>query len=126
MTAEQAGAREPARVVVDVAGYTRPDLVLVDLLARLRLVTGRLGAVLVVVGGSPDLEHILMLAGLLAVVPLTDPDGSERGRQSETLEQPWVEEVVDVADPPVVQLEYLDGPRREPPAAPGLVLGEGG
>jgi STAS domain len=121
-----APAREPPRVVVDVRGYSTPDLVLVDLLARLRLVAGRLGAGLVVLGATPELERLLAFVGLLAVVPLGPLDGSELCREPEPREQPGVEEVVDVGDPAVAQLDHLDAPRREPPAGPGLVLGEAG
>jgi hypothetical protein len=119
---------EPPRVVVDVSGYRKPDLVLVDLLARLRLVAGRLGAGLVVLGASPELERLLAFVGLLAVVPLdgSELDRSELGRESEPREQPGVEKVVDVRDPAVAQLEHLDGPRREPPTGGGFVLGEAG
>jgi STAS domain len=126
MTAEHAAAPGPPRVVVDVSGYRRPDLVLVDVLARLRLAAGRLGAVLVVLGAPPELEQLLALAGLLAVVPLGPPEVSEFGRQPEPREEPGVEEVVDVGDPAVAELEHLDAPRREPAAGGGLVLGEGG
>jgi hypothetical protein len=138
-----APAREPPRVVVDVGGYRKPDLVLVDLLARLRLVASRLGAGLVVLGASPELERLLAFVGLLAVVPLdgseldrseldrseldrSELDRSELGRESEPCEQPGVEEVVDVGDPAVAQLEHLDAPRHEPPAGTGFVLGEAG
>jgi hypothetical protein len=126
MTAEDAPTQEPLRVIVDVGGYSKPDLVLVDVLARLRLVAGRLGASLVVLGASPELEQLLALVGLLAVVPLHPPESSELRREPEAREQPGVEEVVDVRDPAVAELEHLDAPRREPPTGPGLVLGEAG
>ena len=121
-----APAGEPPRVVVDVRGYSTPDLVLVDVLARLRLVAGRLGAGLVVLGATPELERLLAFVGLLAVVPLGPLDGSDLCREPEPREQPGVEEVVDVGDPAVAQLDHLDTPRHEPPAGPGLVLGEAG
>jgi hypothetical protein len=126
VTAEHAGAGPPARVVVDVSRYRTPDLPLVDLLARLRLVTRRLGLGLVVLGASPELERLLTLVGLRAVVPLDPQPGSERLGHAEAGEEPGVEEVVDVHDAPVPQLEHLDRPRLEPPAGTGLVLGEGG
>jgi hypothetical protein len=126
MTTEQAGGRKPARIVVDVGGYRYPDLVLVDVLTRLRLVTRRLGAELLVLGAGEDLERLLALLGLLGVVPLARGDGSELGGEAEPREEPGVEEVVDVGDPSVAQLEHLDAPRRQPPAGTGLVLGEGG
>jgi hypothetical protein len=126
MTAKDAPAREPPRVVVDVGGYRKPDLVLVDVLARLRLVAGRVGASLVVLGASPELEQLLALVGLRAIVPLPSRESSELRREPEAREQPGVEKVVDVGDPAVTELDHLDAPGREPPAGPGLVLGEAG
>ena len=126
MTTEQAGGREHARVVVDVSGYRHPDLALVDVLTRLRLVTRRLGAELLVLGAGEDLGRLLDLLGLLGVVPVASAGDSEFGGEAEPREQPGVEEVVDVSDAPVPQLEHLDGPRRQPPAGTGFVLGEGG
>jgi hypothetical protein len=125
MTAEHRAAPEPPCVVVDVSGYRSPDLVLVDLLARVRLTAGRLGADLVVLGAPPELEQLLALVGLLAVVPVAPRRASELSREPEPREEPGVEEVVDVGDPAVAQLEHLDAPGREPPAGTGLVLGEG-
>ena len=126
MTAEHPPAPEPPRVVVDVSGYSTPDLVLVDVLARLRLVAGRLGAAFVVLGAPPELDQLLAFVGLLTVVPCRQVDDSELGREPEPREEPGVEEVVDVGDPAVAQLEHLDAPGCEPAAGTGLVLGEGG
>src|SRR4051794_38736696 len=126
MKAEQTRVREPPRVVIDVGGYRKPDLALVDVLSRLRLVTSRLGAPLVILGGGEELERLLALLGLLAVLPLDPADDLEGGREPEPREQPGVEEVVDVGDPAVAELEHLDGPGRELPGAAGFVLGEGG
>ena len=52
---------------------------------------------------------------------------SEPGGQAETLEQPGVEEVVDVRDPPVAELEHLDATtaRGRPPGA-GLYWAKAG
>lgn len=111
MTAKDAAAREPPCVVVDVGGYQKPDLALVDVLARLRLVAGRLGAGLVVLGASPELEQLLALVGLLAVVPLHPAESSELRGEPEAREQPGVEEVVDVADLAAGDLDHLDRPR---------------
>jgi hypothetical protein len=133
---KQAGVRGPARVVVDVGGYRTPDLVLVDVLTRVCLVTRRLGGEFLVLGAGEDLDRLLALVGLLGVVPLAPRDGaprdgapgggSERGREPEAREQASVQEVVDVRDPAVPQLQHLDRPGRELPGAAGLVLGEGG
>jgi hypothetical protein len=119
-------ARAP-RVVVDVSGYGRPDLVLVNVLTRVRLVTGRLGIGLEVRGGDRALAQLLELVGLLAVVPIDAVAVSQARGEPEALEEPGVEEVVDVRDASVTQLEHLDRPRLVPPAGPaGPVLGEGG
>jgi len=113
-------------IVVDVSTYRRPDLVLVDVLCRLRLVTGRLGLPLEVRGAGRELGRLLELVGLLTVVPLRADAFSEVRRGAEALEEPGVEEVVDVGDPPAAQLEDLDRPRLvPPPGAAGPVLGEG-
>jgi hypothetical protein len=119
---------ERALVVVDVRGYRRPDLVLVDTLTRVRLVAGRLGARIAVQGAGPDLVRLLEFVGVRTVVPLVDPAAlSEPGGQPEALEEPGVEEVVDVLQPPVPELEDLDRPRFVPPTRPARpVLGEGG
>jgi hypothetical protein len=115
-------------VVVDVSGYGRADLVLVDTLTRVRFVAGRLGARVAVCGASSDLARLLEFVGLLGVIPLEpDAPGSQVPGEAEAREEPGVEEVVDVGHPPVPELQHLDRPRLVPPdGAAGLVLGEGG
>ena len=116
-------ADDVALVLVDLTRWRTADLALVDLLARLCLQARRLGARVVVVPGASGLRGLLELTGLAAIVPLAT---SELGGQAEPLEQAGVEEVVDVCDPPVPQLEDLQGPRLQPPpAAARLVLGKG-
>jgi STAS domain len=115
-----------ATVVVDVSGYRRPDLLIVDTLARIRLVAWRLGAPVTVRGAGSDLARLLELVGLLAVIPLEGPCSQLRG-EPEPLEEAAVHEVVDVAQPSVPDLQHLDAPGLEPPTRPTrLVLGEGG
>jgi hypothetical protein len=110
-------------VLVDLSRWRTADLALVDLLARVCLQARRLGAGVVVAPGGSGLAALLELTGLAGVVPLGP---SEPGRQAEALEQPGVEEVVHVGDPPVAHLEDLQGPGLEAaPRAAGLVLGEG-
>lgn len=118
-------------VVVDLTGCRWADLALVDLLARIRLAAHRRGAAVVVVPGNPALPGLLELLGLRGVVALRpaqrQPAGSEPGGQAEALEEPRIEEMVDVGDFAVAQFEHLDRPGREPLAGPGgLVLGEAG
>ena len=107
---------------VDLTRWRTADLALVDLLARLCLQAGRLGARIVVHPGDSGLGALLEMTGLGGIVSLA---GSELRGQAETLEQAGVEEVVDVRDPSVAQFEDLQGPGLEPSAgAAGLVLGE--
>jgi hypothetical protein len=110
-------------VLVDLTRWRIADLALVDLLARVCLLARRLGARVAVVPGGTGLPGLLELTGFAGIVPLV---ASELGGQAEPLEQAGVEEVVDVCDPPVPQLEDLQGPRlQRPPDAARLVLGEG-
>ena len=74
--------------------YGAADLAMVDALARLALAARRAGIVVRVAGASADLRDLVAFAGLGDVVRL------EGGGQPEPGEQPGVEEVVDVADPP--------------------------
>jgi ABC-type transporter Mla MlaB component len=77
-------------VVCDVRAVTRPDVVTVEALARLRLTARRHGCALVVDGAGPRLRALIDLLGL------TQPLGEVEQR-----EQPLgVEEVVDARDPP--------------------------
>ncbi|MEV0458463.1 STAS domain-containing protein [Catellatospora methionotrophica] len=96
-------------VLCDVAGLARPDLAGLDVLARLRLHTGRAGGTLRLWRAGPHLRLLLELTGLRSVLP-SHPDGSadelglpaphEHGGQAEQREQPLgVEEVVDPGDP---------------------------
>jgi len=81
-------------VVCDVAGVVRPDVVTVEVLARLRLTARRHGWRLVVSGASPGLLQLVGLLGLTGVLP--QPGGqAEEGEQAR-----GVEEVVDRLDPP--------------------------
>ena len=89
---------------VDLTRWRVADLALVDLLARICLQAWRLGARVVVIPGGTGLGALLELTGLSAIVPLAS---FEPGGQAETFEQAGVEEVVDVRDPPVLDLEDL-------------------
>lgn len=130
MSAGDAGTTTGGRalVVVDVAGYRSPDVVLVDVLSRISLIAGRLGAHVVVRGAGPDLERLLEFVGLLAVVPISiRASDSELRGEPEALEEPGVEEVMDVRDAPSPELQNLDRPGLPPSTRPTrFVLGEGG
>ena len=85
-TTQGGAARTVPAVVVDVTGYRRPDLALVDVLSRLRLVTARLGVALEVRGAGSDLARLLEYVGLLAVIPVDAHGSSEVGGETEALE----------------------------------------
>lgn len=74
---------------------TRPDLALVDALARLQLAVRRLGWSLEVRSPSPELRGLLELVGLAEVLGLP----LQAGREPEGGEQLGVEEVVEPGDP---------------------------
>jgi hypothetical protein len=81
-------------VTCDVGGVTRPTVVTVEALARLRVVARRHGWRLVLRGASPGLLRLVALLGLADALP-------QAGRQPEQGEQAGgVEEVVDRRDPP--------------------------
>lgn len=92
--AELVRGRGGGVVVCDVAGVVRPDVVMVEALARLRLTARRHGWSLVVTGAGPDLLELVRLLGLT--------DGLlQAGRQVEQREEAGgVEEVVDGRDSP--------------------------
>lgn len=83
-------------VIVDLDGA---DLAIVDALARLQLAARRTGASVRLRGASPRLTEVLELAGLSDVLPCSGMSGAEVGGQAEALEEPRVQEVVDVRDP---------------------------
>lgn len=84
------GGRKGGTVICDVRAVTRPDVVTVEALARLRLTARRHGCTLVVDGAGHRLHALIDLLGLSQ--PLGEP---------EQREQPvGVEEGVDARDPP--------------------------
>ena len=80
-------------VIVGRVDADRPDLALVDALARLHLSARRCGWALRVVDASP------VLCGLLGLVGLADVLALEPLGQAELREQLGVEEVVQPGDP---------------------------
>ena len=72
-------------------------LATVDALAKLRLAARRVGLDLRLGADEPELRDLLRLTGLEAVV---GGSVAELGRQPEAGEEPGVEEVVEVRDPP--------------------------
>lgn len=94
MAAEGRDAR--FRLVVDTERLVHPDLELVQVLARLRLVTRRLGGTLQIRNAGEDLRRLVELAGLTDVLGLS---GEALG-QAEGGEELGVEKVVQPGDPP--------------------------
>jgi hypothetical protein len=72
-----------------------PDMVLIDLLARMHLATRRGGMGLRIRDASPGLVELIELCGLTCVLAL------EMVGQSELGEELGVDEVVKPADPPL-------------------------
>jgi hypothetical protein len=81
---------EPIELIVRTA---RPDLDLIDALARLQLVAGRVGASIEVRTVSTELRELIELCGLAEAL------GLEVGRQSEGGEELGIQEVVQPGDP---------------------------
>jgi anti-anti-sigma regulatory factor len=82
--------RHGGTVVCDVRAVTRPDVVTVEALARLRLTARRHGCALVIEGADRHLRRLIDLLGLRQ--PLGEPEQRE--------EAGGVEEGVDARDPP--------------------------
>ena len=76
------------------------SLAAVDALARLQLAARRLGLDLRLVSCDPELESLLLLTGLDGVLEPVALSALEVRREAEPGEQPGVEEVVEVGDPP--------------------------
>lgn len=115
------------RLVCELSGLTQADLATVDALCRLRVAVQRLGCEIALRGAPPDLDALLAFVGLDGV--LRDDDGSAprvvvpgdpagsglgAGRQPEEREEAGrVEEEGDARDPPVLDVEDLQGPGLE-------------
>jgi hypothetical protein len=87
-------ADDGREIVVGDLGAQRPDLALIDALARMQLCARRRGWALQLRDVSEDLR------GLLELVGLTEPLGLEARRQAELGEQVGIEEVMQPRDPP--------------------------
>lgn len=97
-------AGDGTEVVVGHVDARRPDLSLVDVLARLQLTAGRHGWVVLVRGAPEGLRALLDLVGLADVLAL------ELRRKPEGGEQLGVEEVVEPRDPSSGELNHHDRP----------------
>jgi ABC-type transporter Mla MlaB component len=93
-----------AELVCDLTALQTVDLGLVDQLARLRLAARRAGGTVAFRHAGKALTALFALVGLEEVL-LRDPEARaasvERERQPEQLEDPGVQEDVEVRHPPV-------------------------
>jgi len=87
-------------VVVGRLADARPDLALVDALARLQLSARRLGCSIRLRNPSPDLLDLLDLVGLADLVVGGGDLSLDTGREAEGGEHLGVQEVVPGGDPP--------------------------
>ncbi|MCQ6249362.1 STAS domain-containing protein [Streptomyces malaysiensis] len=94
----------PGPVTVDVGGVGRPDLAVVEALARLRLTAGRLGCRIQLRNARGELRRLLAWTGLDEALAAPAASGgvlgSERGGEAEQREEALgVEEGVEPGDP---------------------------
>lgn len=82
-----------------LTGWGRPDLSVVDELARLQLAARRLGCSIRLRGSRRELLELLDLVGLGEVVPGASSLRLEAGGEAEDREQVGVDEVVVPDDP---------------------------
>lgn len=95
------GAGEVAwTVVVGRMVGRRPDLALLDALARLQLAARRLGCSIRLRNPCPELCELLDLVGLADLLVGEPGSALEAGREAEGGEQLGVEKVVEPGDPP--------------------------
>lgn len=91
----------PTVVVCDVTGVDRPDAATLETLARLQLTARRFGSRLVLSCSGPQVERLLVLAGLTGLFTIC-PQALQAGRQPEQGEQALgVEEEAEPGDPSV-------------------------
>ncbi|CAN5224287.1 hypothetical protein BH24ACT1_BH24ACT1_05260 [soil metagenome] len=101
--------------VIVAPGDRRPDLALVNELARLQLTARRLGYRLRLRSPCSRVEELLDLVGLVDVFARQSGSGLETRRKSECGEQLGIEEVVEPGDPPGGDLDHLEGEGLERP-----------
>ncbi|MFD8097865.1 STAS domain-containing protein [Streptomyces samsunensis] len=94
----------PGPVTVDVGGVGRPDLAVVEALARLRLTAGRLGCRIQLRNARGELRRLLAWTGLDEALAAPAASGgvlgAERGGEAEQREEALgVEEGVEPGDP---------------------------
>ncbi len=90
----------PERIVCNVAALRAPDAAVVDALARLQLTARRLGLQMLLIETPSELEALLSLMGLRAVLPLSRPSGVEPRREPEHREEDRrIQEKRDPGDP---------------------------
>lgn len=90
-------------------GKRRPDLGLVEELARLRLMAGQLGYTFRLDNPCSTVRELLDLVGLGELSTAGSDSALEAGRKPESREQLGVEEVVEPGDPSGGDFEHLEG-----------------
>jgi hypothetical protein len=70
----------PVLLVCDVRAIPDPDLIALDALARLTLLTRQLGGDVLLLDAAPKLEELLAFAGLSGVIRCAVPSGGDPRR----------------------------------------------
>lgn len=96
-------------------GKRHPDLGLVEELARLQLMAGRLGYTLRLDNSCSKLQELLDLVGLGEFSAAGSDSALEAGWKPKSREQLGVEEMVEPGDPPGGDFEHLEGEGLEEP-----------
>ncbi|WP_244190105.1 STAS domain-containing protein [Streptomyces hygroscopicus] len=98
------GGPGPGSVAVDVGGVRRPDLAVVEALARLRLTARRLGCGIQLLNAGGELRRLLAWTGLDEALTAPAPSGRSpgpepRGEAEQREEALGVQEGVEPRDP---------------------------
>ncbi len=92
--ADALGRRPNGRLLCDAGGITRPDVRMVEALARMHLLVRRSGGSMRLIGASPELLDLLAFCGFPPGLALEAQRQPEHG-----IEAPRVEEEGDPGDP---------------------------
>ena len=105
---DRADHRRTLRLILSVTfPLDRPDLTVVDALARMHLAARHAGGTIQLRRPSHQVQELLVLTGLDGVLTLA----GEAGWQTELREQPGVDEAVDGRDGATRDLQHVDGER---------------
>jgi hypothetical protein len=93
-------------VTLSCACVQKPDLAAIDELARARLAAGRCGCELRLEAANDDLVALIEFTGLAEVLRVQVKRKAEKWKQPRRVEKEG-----ELPDPPVTQVEHLQGPR---------------